>query len=86
MGILLFVLKYMFISLLLNGFSWPAEIMASPFNTWPVNWLTKKLDTPLYKFAIRIVQDESKKLQLGCHFVRSWTIFETYKLIWVLYK
>ena len=34
MGILLFVLKYMFISLLLkmiNGFSWPAKIMASPF-------------------------------------------------------
>ena len=35
MGILLFVLKYMFIYLLLkmiNGFSWPARIMASPFN------------------------------------------------------
>ena len=35
MGILLFVLKYMHISLLLkmiNGFSWPAKIMASPFN------------------------------------------------------
>ena len=34
MGILLFVLKYMYISLLLkmiNGFSWPAKIMASPF-------------------------------------------------------
>ena len=33
-GILLFVLKYMYISLLLkmiNGFSWPAKIMASPF-------------------------------------------------------
>ena len=36
MGILLFVLKYMFLSLLLkmiNGFSWSANIMASPFNT-----------------------------------------------------
>ena len=35
MGILLFVLKYKYISLLLkiiNGFSWPAKIMASPFN------------------------------------------------------
>ena len=35
MGILLFVVKYMFISLLLkmiNVFSWPAKIMASPFN------------------------------------------------------
>ena len=34
MGILLFVLNYMYISLLLkmiNGFSWPAKIMASPF-------------------------------------------------------
>ena len=34
MMILLFVLKYMFISLLLkviNGFSWPTKIMASPF-------------------------------------------------------
>ena len=35
MGILLFVYKYMYISLLLkmiNGFSWPAKLMASPFN------------------------------------------------------
>ena len=35
MAILIFVLKYMYISLLLkmiNGFSWPAKIMASPFN------------------------------------------------------
>ena len=35
MGILLFVLKYMYIFLLLkiiNGFSWPTKIMASPFN------------------------------------------------------
>ena len=34
MGILLFVLKYMFSSLLLKmiqGFSWSANIMASPF-------------------------------------------------------
>ena len=34
MEILLFVLKYMYISLLLkmiNGFSWPAKIMVSPF-------------------------------------------------------
>ena len=34
MEILLFVLKYMYIFLLLkiiNGFFWPAEIMASPF-------------------------------------------------------
>ena len=34
MGILLFVLKYMYIVLLLkiiNRFSWPAKIMASPF-------------------------------------------------------
>ena len=34
MGILLFALKYMYISLLLkmiNGFSWPAKIMASLF-------------------------------------------------------
>ena len=33
-GILLFVLEYMYISLLLkmiNGFSWPGKIMASPF-------------------------------------------------------
>ena len=38
MGILLFVLKYMYISLLLkmiNGFSWPAKIMVSPFK-WNV--------------------------------------------------
>ena len=38
MVILLFVLKYMFISLLLkmiNGFSWSANIMASPFNFEP---------------------------------------------------
>ena len=37
MGILLFDLKIMFISLLLkmiNVFSWPAKIMASPFNGW----------------------------------------------------
>ena len=36
MGILLFVLKYMYISLLLkmiNGFSWPAKIMVSPFKS-----------------------------------------------------
>ena len=36
MGILLFVLKYMYVSLLLkmiNGFSWPAKIMASPFKS-----------------------------------------------------
>ena len=35
MGISLFVLEYMCISLLLkmiNGFSWPGKIMASPFN------------------------------------------------------
>ena len=35
MGILLFVLKYMFISLhlkMINEFSWSANIMASPFN------------------------------------------------------
>ena len=35
MEILLFVLKYMYVSLLLkmiNGFSWPVKIMASPFN------------------------------------------------------
>ena len=35
MGILLFILEYMYIFLLLkmiNGFSWPAKIMASPFN------------------------------------------------------
>ena len=34
-GILLFVLEYMYISLLLkiiNGVSWPGKIMASPFN------------------------------------------------------
>ena len=34
MGILLFVLEYMYISLLLkmiNGFFWPGKIMASPF-------------------------------------------------------
>ena len=34
MGILFFVLKYMYIFLLLkmiNGFFWPAKIMASPF-------------------------------------------------------
>ena len=34
MGILLFVLKYMYISLLLkmiNWVSWPAKIMASPY-------------------------------------------------------
>ena len=39
MGILLFVLKYMYIPLLLkmiNGFSRPAKIMASPFN-WLVH-------------------------------------------------
>ena len=37
MGILLFVLKYMYIFLLLkmiNGFSWPAKIMVSPFKAW----------------------------------------------------
>ena len=36
-GILLFVLEYINISLLLkmiNGFSWWAKIMASPFNEW----------------------------------------------------
>ena len=36
MGIFLFVLKYIHISLFLkmiNGFSWPAKIMASPFKT-----------------------------------------------------
>ena len=40
MGILIFVLKYMYISLLLkmiNGFSWPAKIMVSPFK---VNFLS----------------------------------------------
>ena len=34
MGMFLFVLKYMYISLLLkmiNGFSWPAKFMAIPF-------------------------------------------------------
>ena len=37
MGILIFVLKYMYISLLLkmiNGFSWPAKIMVSPFKPY----------------------------------------------------
>ena len=36
MGILIFVLKYMYISLLLkmiNGFSWPTKIMVSPFKS-----------------------------------------------------
>ena len=40
MGILLFVLKYMFISLLLkmiNWFSWSENIMASPFNNSILN-------------------------------------------------
>ena len=56
MGILLFVLKYMFISLFLkiiNGYSWSANIMASPFNNacWDVpqarrhNWPHFKFDT-----------------------------------------
>ena len=38
MGILLLDLKYMYISLLLkmiNGFSWPAKIMVSPFYRFP---------------------------------------------------
>ena len=38
MGILLFVLKYMFISMLLKmikkWFSWSANVMASPFKVW----------------------------------------------------
>ena len=41
MGILLFLLKYMYISLLLKmiyGFSWPAKIMASPFNYQTENY------------------------------------------------
>ena len=41
MGILLFILKYIDISLLLkmkNGFSWPAKIMASPFNVNTLLW------------------------------------------------
>ena len=43
MGILLFVLKYMYIFLLLkmiNGFSWPAKIMDSPFKycKWVSLW------------------------------------------------
>ena len=45
MGILLFVLKYMYSSLLLkmtSGFSWPAKIMASPF----------KFTHPLYNILI----------------------------------
>ena len=36
MGILLFILKYMYISLLMkmiNGFLWPEKIMASPFKS-----------------------------------------------------
>ena len=40
MGILFFVLNYMYISLLLkmiNGFSWPSKIMASPFKTLSQN-------------------------------------------------
>ena len=39
MGILLFLLKYMYISLLLKmiyGFSWPAKIMVSPFKLYGV--------------------------------------------------
>ena len=37
MGILLFVLKYMYISLFLkmiNGFFWPVKIMVSNFKVW----------------------------------------------------
>ena len=49
MGILLFVLKYMYISLLLkmiNGFSWPAKIMASPFNAKLLIWRLPSLSVP----------------------------------------
>ena len=45
MGILLFVLKYMYISLLLkiiNRFSWPAKIMASLFNKFEFEKKKKK--------------------------------------------
>ena len=44
MGILLFVLKYLYISLLLkmmNGFSWPAKIVASPFKKRYVGWFLR---------------------------------------------
>ena len=43
MGIFLFVLKCMYISLLLkmiNGFSWPAKTMASPFKFGGILWRT----------------------------------------------
>ena len=46
MGILLFVLEYMYISLLLkmiNGFSWPGKIMVSPFKVFPEFIATKEI-------------------------------------------
>ena len=55
MGILLFVLKYMYISLLLkmiNGFFWPAKIMASPFKLfgcWELLGMHSSIDYSIFK-------------------------------------
>ena len=57
MGISLFVLEYMYISLLLkmiNVFSWPAKIMASPFKirTLTLNPNQKNKSSPMTKIVI----------------------------------
>ena len=56
-GILLFVLKYMYISLLLkmiDGFSWPAKIMANPSNFVFQNWCRYGMHQGGYVFKIEV--------------------------------
>ena len=58
MEILLFVLKYMYISLLLkmiNGFFWPSKIMVSPFKL-PITFAFRRLFSRKLTFNNRVIR------------------------------
>ena len=64
MGILLFVLKYMYIFLLLemiNGFSWPAKIMVSPFKYYQ----KQHMYIYTYKYKISMLKYKFEKIELS---------------------
>ena len=78
MWILLFVMKYRYISLLLkmiNGLSWPAKIMASPFKIrWKNN--NKKKKTFL---ELNILYMIKVTIQIFCDHFSSYLVWKTAK-------
>ena len=94
-GILFFVLNYMYISLLLkmiNGFSWPSKIMASPFN-WRLHhelrmqrfYLTCNLNerynfcilSPWHLRLLSWVFDTNRVCHVWCNFEPGYTCWTT---------